>query len=361
NLVLRHGPDPWWRRGLVVATLAAFLYTLPTNVVFAVPLAAAAVATVLLRGEGPRRAAREAMLWAAGAVLAIVCYTPIIDAVLAQRGTAGPSRDVFDFVVHVLRLTTRDAPWVWMLWPLGLAAWLARRRADAAPRRGDARELLLVVVFAILGPMAVLFALGWASLFERTMLPRLPFLAAANGWLVWEVLEAIRSRLLPRLPGWSTAACAIVTLLAVYLPSLLTHPARLAEHRDRTLAQDGYYNYYNAGFCPSCVVRHLQRTVPADEDYVVVYDRRGYFVFNHYFARLGFPQAPLASAGGRSSESKDVVAWVYYVVPTLATWEDLEERLGISRDVLARFPLVQDFGYFTLHRSPAPVRFTRWF
>ena len=101
--------------------------------------------------------------------------------------------------------------------------------------------------------------------------------------------------------------------------------------------------------------------MPPDEDYVVVYDRRGYFVVNHYFARLGFPQARLASAGGRSPESKDVVAWVYYVVPTLATWEDLEERLGISRDVLARFPLMQDFGYFKLHRSPAPVRFTRWF
>jgi hypothetical protein len=361
NLVLRQDPDPWWRRGMVVATVAAFLYTLPTNVVFAVPLAAAAVGTVVLRGEGARHAAREAMLWGAGAVVAIVCYTPIIDAVLAQRGAPASSRAVLDFVVHVLRLTVRDAPWIWVLWPLGLAAWLARRRADPWPGRGDARELLVLVVFGVLGPLAVLFALRPAPLFERTMLPLLPFLAAANGWLLWETLEAVRRRLVARAPRSSTAACAILLLLAVYLPSLLTHPSRLAEYRDRTFAQDGYYNYYNARFCPSCVVRHLQRTVPADQEYVVVYDRRGYFVLNHYFARLGFPQARLASAGGRPSESKDVVAWVYYVVPTLATWEDLEERLGVSRDVLARFPLVQDFGYFKLYRSPAPLRFTRWF
>ena len=57
-----------------------------------------------------------------------------------------------------------------------------------------------------------------------------------------------------RAPRWTTAACAIPLLLAVYLPSLVTHAARLADYRDKIFAQDGYYNYYNARFCPSCVV-----------------------------------------------------------------------------------------------------------
>jgi hypothetical protein len=361
NLVLREGADPAWRRGLVVATGAAFLYTLPTNVAFAVPLAAAAVGAAILRGEGVRRAWREALLWAAGAVVAVVCYIPILDAVLGKRSAPVASPSVLEFVVYVLTLATRDAPWIWALWPLGLAAWIARLRTQPAAAWGPRLQFPLLIVFAIVGPLAMLFALRLPSLFERTMLPLLPFLAAANGWLLWEVLEGLRRRLVARAPTWSTAACAIPLLLAVYLPSLLTHAARLADYRDKVFAQDGYYNYYNARFCPSCVVEHLKATIPADQHYVVIYDRQGSFTFDHYFARLRTPQARIASAPiGAARDAKEVEAWVYYVVPALVTWEDLEERLSVGRQTLQQFPLVKDFGYFKLHRSPGPVRFSRW-
>ena len=107
---------------------------------------------------------------------------------------------------------------------------------------------------------------------------------------------------------------------------------------------------------------HALRTDPTRRGlYVVVYDRQGYYTFGHYFARLRIPQARLAhGTGGASGDPREVEARVYYVVPALPAWEDLEERLALSRETLKQSPLAKDFGYFKIHRSPSPVRFWRW-
>ncbi|MEX0713655.1 MAG: hypothetical protein WD278_15045, partial [Pirellulales bacterium] len=71
----------------------------------------------------------------------------------------------------------------------------------------------------------------------------------------------------------------------------------------------------------------------------------------YYLARCGVP--PYRHLG-RSPAGAEAV--VYAIVPPVPDYAAIEEKCGLPRGTIRQFPLVEDFGYYRLLRSPGPVR-----
>jgi hypothetical protein len=323
---------------------AAFLYVLPTNVLFLVPLAAAAVAWTAVRDRSWRSASFMGIAWAAACGLAGLIYLPIADQVLSARGdpiespfwpTVGLARQVF-------ATATRDWLPVLPLVLLGLVVWAGRVRRERS--RKDV-VLPLVTLAMLAGPFALTALMGIGP-FPRSYCPLLPFLAVAIGWPLAELAEAAGRRLRTRWPEAATAAVVMAVLAVVALPKIITYPARLAEYRRTHFAQDGYYDYYAADFHPADVVAYLQSELPENRSYLVCFSDADHFSLVHYFGRAGLPW---------EREVPGSPAVVYTITPPLAGYEALSKKYGLPAESLESLPLVRDFGYYRLCRFPEPL------
>ncbi|MBN1867682.1 hypothetical protein JW916_10355 [Candidatus Sumerlaeota bacterium] len=352
DLALRTEKDD--RRILRIANvpiLAGFLYTLPSNVLMAVPLAGAAVVFRLGAERPLRAAARTCATWAIGAALAALFYLPIYRQLLSAIPARSGGRTAWDYFADGVGLVTRDAPWLCWGTLLGLPFWILRIRRDG--KKGTQRFVFpAVLLLCIGGPFLLVWVFGVSGLYSRNFTPLLPLLALAAGWLLWEALEGVR-RFLPRsFPDWAVTTAGIVLLWAAFLPRLLTYPARLSEYREKTFAQDGYYNYYSANFHVTPIVEYMKETLAPGERYKILFDRSGYANLMFCFERGGLPMSNLDF-----SDRDQCVATLYYIAPALANFEDLSGMCGLPPSVLQQFPIVRDFGYYKLHRSPIPVYF----
>jgi len=343
-VAVAQSPGTWWRRAATIALVgAAFLYVLPTNLLFFVPLAVVAVTWTAVRDRRLRSALGESAAWGLACLVAGLVYLPILDQVLnlgAGHGRASTG-DVLVLARQVFWAASRD--WLPILPPaaLGLAFWT--REVWRRPSRQHV-VLPLVTVAMLAGPFFLTGVFGVLP-FLRNYAPLLPFLGVAIGWLVAELLAAAGRLLSWARSDFVKALVGLILLTSVALPRIWTYPARLTEHRRRVFAQDGYYNYYAANFHPSDVANYLQQSIGPEESYVICFADADHFPLWHYFRRVGMPLERV----GRSSRGGPPV--VYLIAPALADYEALSAKSGLPVDVIRRFPLAEDFGYYRLYRS----------
>jgi len=343
-VAVAQSPGVWWRRAATIALLgAAFLYVLPTNLLFFVPLAVVAVTWTAVRDRRLRSALGESAAWGLACLVAGLVYLPIVDQVLdlgAGHGRASTG-DVLVLVRQVFWAASRDWLPILPLAALGLTFWI--REVLRRPSRQHV-VLPLVTVAMLAGPFCLTGVFGVLP-FIRNYTPLLPFWGVAMGWLVAELLAAT-GRLLPAVRSdFVKALVGLILVTTVALPRIRTYPARLTEHRRREFVQDGYYDYYAANFHPSDVARHLQQSIGPEENYVICYADADHFPLWHYLRRVGMPLERL----GRSSPGGPPV--VYVIAPALADYQALSAKSGLPVDVIGRFPLAEDFGYYRLYRS----------
>ena len=356
DLAVSDPPATRWRRLPAIAMIGAgFLYVLPTNVLFLIPLAVVAVVWTAVRERHRRSILLESGAWAAACVLAGLLYWTIVDQVLAA---GGDRRGVS--VLSVLRLAhgvfaaaMRDWLLVLPIAAAGLIAWgreISPQRSGS-PQAAGLRSILselplpLVTLALLTGPF-VLTALIGVLPFPRNYSSMLPFVAVAMGCLLTRGIQAVARVVSLK---WSEEAIALVGVLLlalVALPSIWTYPARLAEVRRQRFAQDGYYNYYAADFHPSRVVSYLQESTGNDAPYRVFFAKADFFPLSHYFRRAGMPLQRL-DAGFASSRPA-----LYFIAPELVDYEALSESSRLPPEMLRGFKLVDDFGYYRLYRLP---------
>lgn len=325
-----------FRVGRIALLGAAFLYVMPSNLLFFAPWAGAAVLSHGRR-HGWQAAGREALRWAAAGLLAALLYLPIVDQVLQlQQGSSRPTLGAaLRLAGGVLWAAGRDA------WPLALVSawggWLLLRR------RQPGRGLLALALTTVSAALALVYVLG-QSPFVRNFLPLLPLLAAAIGCALAEtaarLLGAGRFQSLPQRVAWLGGAL----ILLVQLPPLATYPARLEVARSASLVQDGYFNYYSARYHPRALAQFLAAESPAHGPVRLAYADLDYFVLEYYCQREGVVRPEAAS----STATPVALIRTPYVAP--ADWDQMAARSGWPVAALQAAPLVKDFGYFRLHR-----------
>jgi hypothetical protein len=373
TLALPVSPEANWRRlGAIGLAGAAFLYVLPSNVLFFFPLALASVVLAAARtrpsdscvassAQGARGfespfvlrirrvlglVATEAAAWVGACLLAGLLYLPILDQVLQARGDSDPAplKSVITGSAHgFFSAALRDWLPVVVLAFIGLAIWA---RALYVRREQNQYVLALLILVLLGGPFCVT-AISGVRPFVRNYCPMLPFLALVLAWSLACLLEAA-GRFVPFARSkQSQAAIGSVLLAAVALPAIWTYPARLAESRRQQKVQDGYFNYYAADYHPSQVASYLARAIDPQEGYSVCFSQADYFPLAFYFRRSGVPLNRNARSSGHSSPV------LYLITPPQADYEALSGRCGFPADVLRGFPLIKDFGYYRLYCSAA--------
>lgn len=354
----------WRRRAGVVGAGAAYLYVLPTNLLFFLPLGLMATAAAARRG-GMKLAAAEAANWCAAALVALLAYLPIAGQVLRAAGERGPDlsagigarllellSNIARLAINFLSPAARDVWWLGPLLVAGLVAWALR--PSPAARRCPASGLLLVLVawcggFLLCGVLRI-------SPFERNFCPLLPLTAVAAGCLLDELLMATVARLSARWsPAWS-ASVGMVLLLVAIGPRLMTYSSRLdARRREvagqrRWPVQDGYFNYYAADFRPSAVAGWLVEHHVERRPYAICLADEDQIDIDYYLRRAGLPRFHGLPAAGEPGE----VA-VFAAAPAGAPWSRLAGSCGLNERQLRKFELVGDFGYHQLYQSPRPM------
>jgi hypothetical protein len=342
------------RRITIVLVGAAFLYVLPTNVLFFAPLAAVAISAAAARRSGIKQVFGEVSAWLAAAVLALVCYLPIVSQILAAAKSSSPSSWTYLPVIaaNFFRPATHDYLWFAPLMLGGLIA-VALPRGPNAPRHW---ALPVVAVSAVLGAF-LLTGLLRISPFERLYCPLLVPLALGGGWLLAELTEALRVRLAATRRPEVAAGMALGAVSLFLWPQLWTYPQRLEARRglvdatDKWGLVDGYYCYYAANYHPSAIVRFM---LNADIDritYRVYHTQVDTLNLAYYFAKTGLPMVQEASADG----GQPPVA-VFAILPEPANWKRLAGDCGLTPEQVESFRLIEDFGYYRLYqRSPSGV------
>jgi hypothetical protein len=130
------------------------------------------------------------------------------------------------------------------------------------------------------------------------------------------------------------------------LPLLLTYPARLTRYRRNHDAQDGYFNYYAANYHPADVVLYLSQNIRPGEPYAILCADADQYPLGFYLRREGLP--PRSTTSG--SDTYELV--IFLITAAREDYQEISRKSGIPAEVLRSFPLVRDFGYYRLFRSP---------
>jgi hypothetical protein len=348
------GPSPWARaRRLVCIALlaAAFVYVMPTNVLFVPALAVTAIAWCAWQRRGRLAVLMELAAWGAGALAGAAMYLPVRAGVLAAAGPRqAPSwQAAADLFARFWNPALRDCVWLLPLVGVGFFCWVAR---NVRQRQWQGGMVLLLGVLAAGGSVAGCLGLGIRP-FERNFLPQLPLAAVFAGTQFAELLLALAG-VLPagrRLP--LTAALGSGLLIGLLGWRLWTYPERLDEYRRRMpYCQDGYYNFYAARFHPRQAVGYVAELVSRqleDEDgYLVCHSERDTFSVQHYFRQLGLPPHRVPTGPRRR-------AVVYLIAPETPDYASISALSGIPEEILRRFTVAESFGYYCVYKPPRSI------
>jgi hypothetical protein len=342
-----------WRRWACVSLLAAaFVYVMPTNVLFLPALAVTAVVWSVWQRRGVGAVLLEGGAWLLGGVAGSALYLPVRAGVLAAAGPRhAPSwQAAVDLLSRFWEPALRDCLWLLPLIAVGLCCWVAR---NVRQRQWQGAMVLLAVLLAAGGSVAGCLVLGIRP-FERNFLPQLPLAAVAAGSQFAELLLALAG-VLPearRLP-WA-AAVGGVLLAGVLGWRLWTYPERLIEYRRREpYCQDGYYNFYAAEFRPRQAVAYVanlvERQLHEQDGYLLCHAERDTFSVRHYCRQLGLPLHRMPSGPDRR-------AVVYLIAPEIPDYAGISALSGIPQDILKRFTAAEDFGYYRVYQPPRSIQ-----
>lgn len=351
SLAVTRPDDLVWRRLVTIAAVgAAFLYVLPTNVLFFVPLAAIAVGMTLAKRSGTKPVVAEVLAWLTAPVLAIVCYLPIFEQIREASATSSPSSWSYLPVIagNFFRPATRDFIWFAPVAALGLIVW-------AWPRRAGPRNWMAAVLCGgVIGGAFLITGMLRISPFERLYCPLLVFVSLAGGWLLAELVEAVLLRMAGRVSIEASTAVALVVISLVLWPQLWTYPQRLETRRNEYAAThqwpqrdgwpiaDGYYCYYAANYRPSAVVNHLLDQHIERSSYHLCRTAADHLNLWWYLNRAGLPIAHQSPDNG--------LAAIFAIVPEPPPWNRLAKECELTHDEIEAFRLVRDFGYYRLYK-----------
>ena len=352
-LALSEEGDFRWRRFFAVTFVgAALLYVMPTNLLFFAPLAATALGLAVARRSSIGRVAAETSAWAAAALLALACYLPIAKQVMSAAESSSPSSWSYLPVIagNFFRPAMHDYGW---FAPLLLAALIAL----ALPRRGaeGIRWLLPVAGLSVVVGAFMITGLLRISPFERNYCPLLVLLALLAGWLLAALAQSIRVRFASRYSSGTAAGVALAVVSLILWPQLWTYPQRLEARREQVdpadqWIADGYYCYYAANYRPSAVVRYLLALNVERFPYRVCCTDADALNLWYYFARSRL----LLFDGYKYGPPKGGVA-VFAVVPEPPPWRRLARDCRLLSDQIRTLRLLDDFGYYRLYQSSAPL------
>lgn len=341
----------WRRLASIVVLAAAFVYVMPTNVLFLPALAVAALVWCLWQRRGIMAAASECAAWLLGALAGGALYLPVRAGVLAAAGPRhAPSwQAANELLARFWDPASRDCVWLLPLVAVGLFCWLTR---NVRERRWQAAMLLLLVPLAAIGSVAGCLVLGIRP-FERNFLPQLPLAAVLAGMLLAELLLALAG-VLPaakRLPVAAAVGCALLVGLLGW--RLWTYPERLVEYRRRMPhCQDGYFNFYAADFHPRQAVAYVaelvERQLDDEDGYLVCHAERDTFSLRHYFRKIGLPPQRMPSGARRR-------AMVYLIAPETPDYANISALSGIPEEILKRFTPAEEFGYYRVYNPPRSI------
>lgn len=342
-----------WRRLTAVVLLGAgFLYVLPTNVLFFLPIGGLAIGMAAIR-QSRKLTVVEALAWALAAALAAVCYLPILDQIRKVSESSSPSSWSYlpTIAGNFFRPATHDFVWFAPAVLLGLLGWVGPKESE---RRRDWTMPLLcggvtLGAFLLTGLLRI-------SPFERVYCPLLVFLALAGGWLLAELSLAVRRRFASFASAEAVAAVALAAVSAAVWPQLWTYPQRLEQHRDEFAAEhpwpqssgwpleDGYYCYYAANYRPSAVVNYLLGEQLGQFGYRVCWTEADHRNLWYHFYKVGLPRGRRPPAGADR-------LMTYAVVPEPPQWNRLAKECELTDEEIEAFQLVGDFGYYRLYRQ----------
>jgi len=331
---------------------AAFLYVMPTNLLFFAPLAGAALIWLgtsrhgRASAESPNQHTASARMlleataaWAAALLLAALLYAPIARQVLEHRGPSthfSPSA-LLAAMKAFLKPAMHDMLLLLPLFLAGLLVWIVRRirRQEVA---SPAAPLLAAAVFG--GAFLLTAGLG-ISPFARNFCPLLPLMALAQAWTLGELLRAISWNSVRAAEAASLGVALVV--VAVLAPQIATYPNRLDAYcREHPGAHDGYFNYYAADYHPAAVIDRVQKLTADGRPYRVCYAKEDHWNLIYYFKLAG---VPLAAGPARPGEAG---AWLYVIAPHKADWADIAASCKLPEETLRRLPAIDDFGYYQL-------------
>ena len=343
--------DGWRRRGIMALVLGCFLYTLPSNVLFAVPLAGAALAVCWSRNGGSIKAVLlDFWTWLLGPLLAALAYLPIVGQVLAfsESARVGPQsllhlEAASAYYRACWKVMNFDAPWFWGV--LGLALGIACLGCRKQQKEG--LLFVLQLALSLYGPLFLLFVVPGERLLTRNFTVLLPLFALLAGSALWMLLDCVRQRFFSRQPVWAFTLAGMLVLYSIFLAPVLTYPQRLVQYREKEFSQDGYYNYYLANFHSKAVVEYLQKSLPPDENYLISLDQCTQFDLLYYMAVENFSRRRLVAEVGKPCFYR-----LYYITYPKSEISTISMDVGLSSATLRQMPLEQDFGYYKLYKSP---------
>lgn len=382
------------RRLQIILVGAAFLYVMPTNLLFFLPLATVAFAWAnwpprggAQRTDAPesnalqaerhtgrslqrqlpsgadaaapsqitagdtsstaRRLASVGVAWTAAIALAAVCYAPIARQALEHRGPPAPfsAGGLFAAVENFLKPATHDYLLLAPLFLLGPFAWAVRRSRG---KEAASPALLLLVAFVFCGGFFLSAALG-ISPFPRNFCPLLPLVALAQGWTLAELAASVpwKNPVAER----AKPLAAALLVVAVLAPQLATYPHRLDAYcREHPGAHDGYFNYYAAHYQPAAAVDRVRELTADGRPFRVCFADDDHWNLLYYFQRAG--QRLSMEAATNDSEARSMI---YVVAPFAADWHEIASKCGVPAETLKKLPVIDDFGYYRLHRSEQPL------
>jgi hypothetical protein len=348
--------DASWRRFTAIVFIgAAFLYVLPTNALFFLPIAAIAIGMAIVK-QPRRQTVVEAMAWAAAGALALLCYLPILEQI--RKVSASSSASSWSHLPVVaasfFRPATHDFVWFAPAVLLGLIAWACSRPAD-----GQRNWTVPLVCGGVTAGAFFLTGLLRISPFERVYCPLLVFLALAGGWLLAELTEAVHRRFARLVSAQAATAAALAVVSLVVWPQLWDYPRRLEQRRNEFNAVhqwpegdgwpivDGYYCYYAANYRPSDIVNYLIDEQVEQVNYRVCWTDADHLNVWYYFAESGLPSTRRPSSDDR--------VMTYAILPEPPPWERLAKDCQLTDEELKAFRLVGDFGYYRLYRQAQEI------
>ncbi len=388
--------DPRFRNKLFACIsgflcLSAFVYTIPTNLLFGISLAG-----LLALREWDIKARcfglRQSWWWFGGLLVGCALYLPVWEQLraTAAQGVVWSWRATLEITSAFFGAALSD----W--WPVLALATLVHFLSRCLGRLRTAREASLKHgICGKLGAISYSHYLGWlvAGLlapfvlsgllgihpFVRNFIPALHFLAVGCGVFLATAYRKLRScppwpwavkngaqtpteasqppissevpnpyssaedltRGLTNYQAISEILLAQLILVLLVLPRLWTYPERLEEKRQLEPVQDGYYNYYAARFRPSEAVRFVAdfvRGLKPPRSYRVLFRQADFYPLAYYLAKEGMPQE---AAVANSPEEH-----VFLILPAHLSVADFLREHGGDARTAEHFQLLKDAGYY---------------
>lgn len=334
------------RAVLIALVSAVFLYTLPTNVLFLLPIAAACtllagcLADSRLSRKSIWAAVKESIPWCCGTVFGGLLYLPVWDELMAAAGETPVSR-VAELARVLREFSIALLYEQWPLIPFVLFGLILLAIGGGAESRRKNVIYFVAAAGLLIGPLGLALATRVPP-FARNFTP----LVVIVSMVLCPVWNRLTSFLGTRFCRGNESAAALAVgggLMLLAIPFAVTYPDRLDKVRREHFAQDGYFNYYSARYHPRELVQQLADLVAEDRNFRIEFAPDDAMNLLYYFDQIGLPPR-------HQSSQSDAREKIYVIIPPIPLWDEIAKNSGIPVKQLQDHEELGDFGYYRLLR-----------